>query len=196
MLGFGATRIATTSALRRFLNSHAMPVVGTFEAAGAISRDLLHLFVGRVGLKVEEPGDVALRNADLILTVGFDPIEYHPSYWHSGNTSIVHIDETPCEPHALYQPAAELIGDTGKNLDALSERIPESYSFHPTAKKAQRLLFKHLHEVSRSSTVQPLTFINILRDVIDDTVTVCSDVGAHQIWLAKHFFSYEPRHLL
>ena len=46
LLGFGATRIATTSALRRFLNSHAMPVVGTFEAAGAISRDLLHLFVG------------------------------------------------------------------------------------------------------------------------------------------------------
>lgn len=196
LLGFGATRMATAAALRRFLQSHAMPVIGTFEAAGAISRDLVHLFVGRVGLKVEEPGDVALRNADLIVTVGFDPIEYHPSYWQNGSTPLIHIDETPSEPHALYQPAAELIGDTAKNLDALSERITQRYTFHPTAKKAQNTLFRQIHQTTRGTSVHPVAFMNTLRDCIDDTVTVCCDVGAHQIWMAKHFFSYEPRHLL
>ncbi|MBI4252993.1 acetolactate synthase AlsS [Candidatus Uhrbacteria bacterium] len=196
LLGCGATRAKTTGALRRFLTNHAVPVVGTFEAAGAISRDLVHLFVGRVGLKVEEPGDIALRNADCIITVGFDPIEYHPSFWHSKAVPIVHIDELPSEPHTLYQPAAELMGDTAKNLDSLSERVTRSYPFHPAAKKAQATMFKHMHQAAPGTTVHPLTFINILRESIDDTVTVCSDVGAHQIWLAKHFLSYEPRHLL
>jgi len=196
LLGFGATHTLTTQALRRFLSSHAMPVIGTFEAAGAISRSLVHLFVGRVGMKAEEPGDIALRNADLILTVGFDPIEYHPAYWHTHNTPIIHIDELPCEPATLYQPTAELVGDTAKNLDALSERISQSYSFHPSAKKAQNILFKDMHYASSGSTVHPLAFINTLRECIDDTTTVCVDVGAHQVWMAKHFFSYEPRHLL
>ena len=196
LLGFSATHALTTQAIRRFLLSHSMPVIGTFEAAGAISRSLLHLFVGRVGMKAEEPGDIALRNADLILTVGFDPIEYHPSYWHTNNTQIIHIDEIPCEPATLYQPATELVGDTAKNLDALSERITQSYSFHQSAKKAQNILFKDMHYASTGSTVHPLAFINTLRECVDDTTTVCVDVGAHQVWMAKHFFSYEPRHLL
>jgi len=196
LLGFAATRTTTTQALRRFLENHSMPVVGTFEAAGAISRELVHLFVGRVGLKVEEPGDIALQNADVIITVGFDPIEYHPSYWHSNKTPIIHIDETPSEPLSLYQPTAELIGDTTQNLDALSERLTQSYTFHPSAKKAQNLLFKSMRNAPAGSTVHPLAFINALRECVDDTMTVCVDVGAHQVWMAKHFFSYEPRHLL
>jgi acetolactate synthase-1/2/3 large subunit len=35
-----------------------------------------------------------------------------------------------------------------------------------------------------------------LRQTIGDDVTVTCDVGAHEIWMARYFFSYEPRHLL
>lgn len=196
LLGYGATRKRTTDALRRFLAVHPLPTIGTFEAAGAVSRNLVSTFIGRVGLKVEEPGDIALRHADCILTLGFDPIEYHPSYWHTGKIPLIHIDELPCEPHTHYQPSAELIGDTAKNLDALSERLTASYTFHPAVKKAQSLLFRDMQQKTSGTTVTPLAFITVLRDVMNDTMTLCSDVGAHQIWLAKHFFSYEPRHLL
>ncbi|MDP2630454.1 MAG: thiamine pyrophosphate-binding protein, partial [Candidatus Uhrbacteria bacterium] len=196
LLGCGATRALTTQALRRFLSNHSMPVIGTFEAAGAISHNLVDMFVGRVGLKAEEPGDIALKHSDCILTVGFDPIEYHPSYWHTNGVPIIHIDEIPSEPTTLYLPSAELIGDTAKNLDALSERMTRNYSFHPSAKRAQNSLFKSMHHAVAGSTVHPLAFINTLRECVDDTMTVCVDVGAHQVWMAKHFFSYEPRHLL
>lgn len=196
LLGFGSTHTLTTQAIRRFLSRHTMPVIGTFEAAGALSRSHVDLFVGRVGLKTEEPGDVALQHADCILTVGFDPIEYHPSYWHTNSAPIIHIDEIPSEPAALYQPSAELIGDTAKNLDALSEQITGNYSFHPSAKKAQTILFKSMRQTVGGSTVHPLAFINTLRECVDDSMTICTDVGAHQVWMAKHFFSYEPRHLL
>jgi len=196
LLGCGATRTRTTHALRQFLSEHPMPVVGTFEAAGAISRNLLHCFIGRVGLKTEELGDIALRHADVIITIGFDPVEYHPSYWRTTTAPLIHIDEVPCEPATLYQPAVELIGDTAKNLSALSERIVSSFSFHPSAKNAQRLLFNDAGVRTGGATVQPLAFINTLRDCIDDTTTVCVDVGAHQVWMAKYFLSYESRHLL
>lgn len=197
LLGFGATRARATQSIRRFLSRHEMPVVGTYEAAGAISRELAHLFVGRVGLKVEEPGDIALRHADIIITVGFDPVEYHPSYWHSESIPLIHIDEVPSEPHPLYTPNVELIGDSAQNLDALSGRLSTSYSFHPSTKKAQSVLLKHTHSGGpKPATVTPPYFLRVLRECVDDSTTITCDVGSHQVWLAKQFFSYEPRHLL
>lgn len=197
LLGFGATRTRAVQSIRHFLSRHEMPVIGTYEAAGAISRDLAHLFIGRVGLKVEEPGDIALRRADIIITVGFDPIEYHPSYWCSESVPLIHIDEVPSEPHPLYTTSAELIGDIAYNLDMLSERLSGSYSFHPAARKAQNILLKHIRfACPKPTTITPPYFLNVLRECIDDSATITCDVGSHQVWLARQFFSYEPRHLL
>ena len=195
LLGVGATRYRICKSVRHFLEKTQIPVIGTFEAAGAVSRLLANLFIGRVGLKTKEPGDIALLHADLILTIGFDPIEYNPSYWHTTSAPIIHIDELPADPDNYYQPTVEALGDIAYTLDSLSERIPRTYSFHPQAKKAQRILFKKPNS-QHTSTVQPLDFIHQLRTVLDDSVTVISDVGSHQVWLAKHFFSYEPKTLL
>lgn len=196
LLGVGATRYRACHAVRRFLEKTQIPVIGTFEAAGAVSRSLAHLFIGRVGLKIEEPGDQALKTADVILTIGFDPIEYNPSYWHQNSIPLIHIDELPADPDTHYQPAIEVIGDIAHTLDSLIERISTHYSFHPQAKKAQKNLYKKIHYQKNSSGINPHDFIHQLRTVLDDSTTVISDVGSHQIWLAKHFLSYEPRTLL
>ena len=46
------------------------------------------------------------------------------------------------------------------------------------------------------SPIHPLRFIHDLRATLADDVTVTCDVGAHEIWMARYFFCYEPRHLL
>ncbi|MBC8923459.1 acetolactate synthase AlsS, partial [Escherichia coli] len=83
-----------TGAIRRLLQKTSIPVVETFQAAGVISRDLEDNFFGRVGLFRNQPGDILLNKADLVITVGYDPIEYDPKAWNaSGDRTIVHLDD-------------------------------------------------------------------------------------------------------
>ena len=54
-----------------------LPVVETFQGAGIVSRELEEdTFFGRVGLFRNQPGDMLLKKADLVIAIGYDPIEY------------------------------------------------------------------------------------------------------------------------
>jgi len=77
LLGMRAPGYAETQAVREFLTKVNIPVVQTFQAAGISSRELEEsLFYGSVGLFKNQPGDELLDNADLVITIGFDPVEY------------------------------------------------------------------------------------------------------------------------
>jgi acetolactate synthase-1/2/3 large subunit len=87
-----------------------MPAVGTFHG-GAISRELLPLFYGRIGLFRNQPGDKVLAKADVVISVGYDPVEYGPDAWNVGKRArIIHIDDYPCDIDNYYQPEIELRG--------------------------------------------------------------------------------------
>jgi thiamine pyrophosphate-dependent acetolactate synthase large subunit-like protein len=71
-LGMRAGSPGVVKAVRDLLKRCPLPVVETFQAAGAISKDLVHLFAGRVGLFRNQPGDKLLAKADVIICVGYD----------------------------------------------------------------------------------------------------------------------------
>src|ERR1700757_2751215 len=68
-LGLMASKPKAADAIRAFLNVCSMPVVGTFQAAGAISQQLFPSFAGRVGQIANQPADEVLDTADLVLTI-------------------------------------------------------------------------------------------------------------------------------
>ncbi|MEK7649096.1 MAG: acetolactate synthase AlsS [Patescibacteria group bacterium] len=198
LLGLGARTPDNAIAVRHFLERHQMIVVGTFEAAGVVSRDLAHLFCGRVGLKAREPGDIALEKADLVVTIGYDIVEYTPALWGcTPGKNVIHIDDIPADTDQEYQPVVELVGHIAENLGRLSVSR-HSLSVPTAVKKAQALLRSEQERGKHRSTspVHPLRFIYEARRVLPDNTIVISDVGAHQMWLAKYFFSYEPLTLL
>lgn len=201
LLGVGATENGeVTGAVRRFIQKIKMPTVGTFEAAGAVSRALAPYFLGRVGLKAREPGDIALEQADVVIAVGYDPIEYNPSYWNKKkNCTIIHVDTLPADPDHAYRPDIELVGSIAQNLDLLCGKTTKSFSrMHPKIRVAQKKLLSEQERgrTFNGSPIHPLRFIYDLRKCLDDAATIISDVGSHQVWLAKYFFSFEPKHLL
>jgi thiamine pyrophosphate-dependent acetolactate synthase large subunit-like protein len=61
---------------RALLRKTGLPIVGTFQAAGTVSADLFKSFAGRIGQLDNTPGDELLATADVIITVGYDPVEY------------------------------------------------------------------------------------------------------------------------
>ena len=96
LLGLMASKPKSSEAIRRLLTSTTFPVVGTFQAAGAISREEFPYFGGRVGQIANQPADALLDSADLVLTIGYDAVEYWPSHWNKGKERpIIHIDVVP-----------------------------------------------------------------------------------------------------
>ena len=60
-----------------------LPVVETFQGAGIISKELEEHFFGRVGLFRNQPGDRLLKRSDLVIAIGYDPIEYEARNWNA-----------------------------------------------------------------------------------------------------------------
>jgi acetolactate synthase I/II/III large subunit len=120
LIGLLASQAANATAVREMIAGHQLPVVGTFQSAGAIAAHLLVDFGGRVGQLANQPADRLLEAADLVITVGYDPVEYWPSLRNKDrDRKIIHIDVLPADLDSHYRPAVELVGDIAQSLSAL-----------------------------------------------------------------------------
>ena len=203
LLGMRASSPETTKAIRNLISETHLPVVETFQGAGIIPRELEVDFFGRVGLFRNQPGDRLLKKSDLVVAIGYDPIEYEPRNWNAeGKANIVVIDTMPAEIDKNFQPERELIGDIAQTLDFL---LPYMKGYQvPT--ESEEYLAKLHHEFEERDAApavkkgqvlnHPLSVIRALQSRISDEMTVTVDVGSFYIWMARHFRSYAPRHLL
>lgn len=205
LLGNGASSEGVTAAVRRLLDAVKLPVVETFQGAGIVSRELEdETFFGRVGLFRNQPGDMLLKRADLVIAIGYDPIEYEARNWNAEiSARIIVIDVEQAEIDTYFQPERELIGDMAHTLDLLLPAI-KGYELPEGSKEYLKGLRNNIENVSdvkfdRDSAhglVHPLDLIDVLQDNTTDDMTVTVDVGSHYIWMARYFKSYEARHLL
>ena len=192
------------AALRELLAVADLPVVETFQAAGVVSRELEDHFVGRVGLFRNQPGDILISHADVLVTVGFDPVEYDPRFWNSYPTrTLIHIDEIPADIDNHYQPTLELRGDIAATLTAMIEplsglRLNDIVSAAVAEQRAAlRKIDAEAHNRPQTDVgVNPAALVLKIRDLIDDDATIACDVGSHYIYMARHFRVYRPRRLL
>jgi acetolactate synthase I/II/III large subunit len=200
LLGMGASEPRATAAVRALLKRHAVPVVGTFQGAGAGSRELLPLFFGRVGLFRNQPGDKVLARADLVLTIGYDPVEYDPSFWNLGKArTIIHLDNYPCDIDNDYQPELELRGAVADTVSALASMLQEhSFAAGPElqAIQAESKALQNPPVPKSTGLVHPLGIVLALRSLVDDDTIIACDMGSIHIWMARHFFEFEPHKLL
>ncbi|WP_165004607.1 MULTISPECIES: acetolactate synthase AlsS [unclassified Enterococcus] len=202
LVGMRGSSEKETAAIRQLVEKTALPVVETFQAAGVISRQLEDHFFGRVGLFRNQPGDMLLKRSDLVIAIGYDPIEYEARNWNAEQDArIIVIDETPAEIDSYMQPERELIGDISATLDLLTDSLePQQVSEDAKeylASMQEKLTARDVIQTNgEKGILHPLEVINTLQSKVSDDMTVTVDVGSHYIWMARHFRSYEPRHLL
>ena len=129
LLGLMASHPKVAEAVRKLIVTTGAPVVGTYQAAGAVSHELVDRFAGRVGLFRNQLGDQLLHEADLVVSIGYNPVEYDPCLWNvDDGRQIIHIDTVAAELDNRYAPAVELIGDVAATVDALTasvKRLPK-----------------------------------------------------------------------
>lgn len=201
-LGMRASSPTTVKAVRQFLHKFPIATVETFQAAGAVSQELAHLFYGRVGLFRNQVGDKLISHSDLILTLGYDPTEYDANAWNpEGDRNVVHIDFHSCDYGAHYHPDIELLGSIAQNLSALGDQVTHvsdvvNTTFAQDLAK-EFLAWQELDVINRKSgLVHPLAFIHKLQQNVSKDTTVTCDVGTVYIYMMRYFFAYEPRRLL
>jgi acetolactate synthase-1/2/3 large subunit len=169
-----------------------------------VSPELEDHFLGRVGLFRNQPGDILISHADVLVTIGFDPVEYDPRLWNSNPVqTLIHIDEIPADIDNHYQPTLELRGDIAATLTGLIEPL-SGLRQNDTATAGiaeQRAALCSIDAEARNHPqtdvgVNPAALVLKIRDLIDDDTTIACDIGSHYIYTARYFRVYEPRRLL
>ncbi|HCZ7505991.1 TPA: acetolactate synthase AlsS [Staphylococcus aureus] len=202
LAGMRSSSAEETNAIRKLVERTNLPVVETFQGAGVISRELENHFFGRVGLFRNQVGDELLRKSDLVVTIGYDPIEYEASNWNKElDTQIINIDEVQAEITNYMQPKKELIGNIAKTIEMISDKVDEPFINQQHLDELEQLRTHIDEETGIKATheegiLHPVEIIESMQKVLTDDTTVTVDVGSHYIWMARNFRSYNPRHLL
>ena len=200
--GVFAGRKKVVQALRGMLNDYPMPLVNTCQASGILPRELFNCHAGNLGIFQNQPGDKLLERADVIITIGFDPVEYDPEIWNKNAKGIIiSIDEHAPAIDRYYQPEIELRGDIAANIGELAKHLrprSDDPTANPLVMEVQDALLEAKALGARQSgfPLHPLRLIYELRRLIGDDVTVLCDVGSIYVWMARYFNSYEPHRLL
>ncbi len=197
LVGNGCARTRVTKQLNRFVEATGIYAAMTFMAKGVVSdRNDRSLFAA--GLGINDHVQSVFRHADLVISVGNDMVEWHPSRWNPDHdTPILHIDFTPAEVDAAYRCDVELVGDIAAALWAINERLGDEHrkADVPLYADVRRRLVQELTVESAEDDgfpMKPQRILHDLRQEMDDHDIVISDVGAHKMWTARHYPAYEP----
>jgi acetolactate synthase I/II/III large subunit len=196
LVGNGAIRNQASEAITRFAKAFNIPVTNTFMGKGVLDyTDARSLWT--VGLQQRDYIACALDDSDLIIAIGYDLIEYGPKKWNpQGDLPIVHISLTPAEIDSSYIPLVEVVGDISDALNELSKRIhrPDSKQLDERFASLRAEMQENYEQYATDTgfPIKPQKLLYDLRQVLAPEDIVISDVGAHKMWIARHYHCARP----
>ena len=194
LVGNGAIRAHASNSLTRFAAQLNIPVANTFMGKGVIP--YLHpLALWSIGLQQRDYISCGLDRADLVIAVGYDLIEYSPKKWNpGGRIPVVHVGVHPAEIDSSYMPVAEVVGDISDSLDEIARRVDRNGKPDPYAISLRENIRADYNQYAKDEgfPVKPQKIIYDLRQVMGPEDVVVCDVGAHKMWMARHYHCDRP----
>jgi acetolactate synthase-1/2/3 large subunit len=209
LLGNGVIRGNASASLRRFVENTGIYSMNTFMAKGIIS-DKSERHLQTIGIKEADHSQIAMKDADLVIAVGYDLVEYSPKNWNRNlKKKIIHIDFTYAEVDTYYPPTVEIAADIEYTIDAILDELQKEKKkiqnhnlgkFHRYG-KAPHLFEKIKQEIvwrinrfndDFSYPIKPQKLLKDVRNALDENDIVISDVGAHKLWIAKVYDTFSP----
>ena len=192
LAGNGVIRRQAADALAEFAERLQVPVLTTFMGKGALDyRNPLSL--PAMGLHSPEASLGALAEADLVVAVGYDLIEWAPGIWNpDGRRAIIHVDSTAAELDRNYLPATEVVGEIGESLRALAKGFDHPVASWDWGRFRQPVARDDERAPNPSFPIHSEFLMHQLRQVLADEDIVISDVGVHKLWVATRFPAAQP----
>ena len=160
-----------------------------------------------IGIKDADHALQAVLDADVVISVGYDLVEYTPKMWNFDlNKKIIHVDFTPFEVYMFYMPDIEISSDIGDAMDAILSEIEQLRSEDPSLnsfprkdvpEKFQKVRSEVIERINifkddNSYPIKPEKLILSVRDKINPDDIVTSDIGTHKLWFSKIYQTFEP----
>jgi acetolactate synthase-1/2/3 large subunit len=196
LAGNGAIRKRATRQLRIILEKTNMGVCNTFMGKGAAGiKYPFNLYT--IGLQSRDHVTCALEECDLVITLGYDIVEYSPQFWNpDGRKKLIHIDFEPAEVDHWYNPEVEVVGDLASTLWELNQLIDDSFDRSRgtwVVKHRKKILADiHEHDTNKAFPLKPQKILHDIREVLGPDDMLISDVGAHKMWIARMYLVYAP----
>lgn len=194
LAGNGVIRSKASDALTEFATRLNIPVVNTFMGKGAIP--YTHpLSLWTTGLQKRDFISCAFEETDLVIAVGYDLVEYSPKKWNpDGKTPIVHIGMVTSEIDSSYIPMVDVVGDISDSLLEILRRSDRDGKATPHSAKLRTDIRADYEQYANDDgfPIKPQKIIYDLRQVMRPDDIVISDVGAHKMWIARHYHCDRP----
>ncbi len=197
LAGNGVVRQNAATALRRFCHQTGMNVITTFMGKGVVDSDDEHaLFTA--GLRAQDYPRGFMGQADLVLCVGYDLVEWSPRAWNPRrDRRVICIDTTGAEVDEHYVPEVELTGDISSILTHLGNLLSEKPPARLPAPPYREMFRAALDAGSDDGfPVKPQRVLRDLREVMGPHDLLISDVGAHKLWISRLWPTHQPNTVL
>ena len=208
LVGNGCIRNNASDVIRGFAELTGIYSMNTFMGKGVIS-DASPAHLGTIGIKESDYALHALKLADVVISIGYDLVEYSPKNWNGSNLKkIIHIDSTSAEVDNYYNPDIEISGDLELTISLLINSIRKSQNDIRInsidkqkidhAKTKFRRIKKEVDwrieqfKDDEAYPIKPEKLIYEVRNALSSDDILISDVGAHKLWIAKIFKAFSP----
>ncbi|MDD9907328.1 MAG: acetolactate synthase large subunit [Rhodospirillaceae bacterium] len=195
--GNGAVRKRAAQQLRRLAQKAGIGVVNTFMGKGAVPRTDPHcLFT--MGLQGQDHINMATEAADVIISIGYDLVEFAPSFWNKGkDKKIIHIDFWPAEVDLDYQVDVDIVSDVADALWQMNEELNKRFDADgklPLFDIGERQQLRQnilddfaMEKDDTSFPMKPQKVLWDVREFMGEDDILLSDVGAHKMWISRYY---------
>jgi len=191
--GLSYTRSNKCKTLLEFIERQQIPFVTTLHAKGFLPESHPN-WCGVIGRARRSDVKAFTDKANLIIAVGYDPIELNYEDW-AGKIPIIHLSTEAAEPGGNLNFLWNKAGDLDRAIDAISQLPAISNDWAAQEWREHREAFESaLRPGGCGFGAQEV--LDILRDQLPPEGILSYDVGAHTHQIASQWRTDHPRTLL
>jgi len=198
LIGAGANRRHTRSALNDFIHSIKVPFFSTQMGKGVVD-ERSELCLGTAALSDNDYLHCAIKRADLIINVGHDVVEKPPFLMEDNGKKVIHVNYTSAQVDQVYFPQVEVVGDIAGSIKRLKDKLHTSLEFDRTYfSRIHNEIETHINEgiTDTRFPVTPQRLVADTRKVMGDEDIIALDNGIYKIWFARNYKAYQPNTVL
>jgi acetolactate synthase-1/2/3 large subunit len=188
--GLGFTRAKDAHQLLRFIEVRNLPFVTTLHAKGFLPESHPN-WAGVIGRARRTDVKAFTDRADLIIAVGYDPVEVNYEEW-VGRIPIVHIATEAAEGAEPLRFLWNHPCDLDRAIAALSDLSPSTHAWSSEEFESQR---RRLEQALRPKIAgfSAQQVFDLLRQKLPRNGILSYDVGAHTHQIATQWRTDEPK---
>lgn len=187
-------RHAVPPALQRFVDETGLPFFTTWMGKGA-GAERGDQYIGTATMPGMDYVGCAVRETDLIISVGHNVMEKAPFMMSSDGPEVIHIHDFAATADVIWYPQHQVVGNMATTLDALTERL-RGATWNTTRLvaigRAQQATVAMAAEMA-GFPFHPGYVVSRLRSLLAEDDIVSVDNGIHKLWIARNYPAYQPR---